>query len=81
MRLQNVVGALVNSKGMTKNSKLPYHVMHVVLASSFSATHTCQYPDCKSIFVKYSSLLNRSNSSVAKGIRCLFLIVTLFSAQ
>ena len=81
MRLQNVVGALVNPKGMTRNSKLPYRVTHVVLASSPSATRTCQYLDRKSSLVKYSALLNRSNSSATNDIRYLFLMVTLFKAQ
>ena len=81
MRLQNVAGALANPKGLTKNSKLPYRVTYVVFALSPLATCACQYPDRKSSLVKYSTLINRSNRTAAKGIEYLFLIVTLFNAQ
>jgi len=36
MRVQNVAGALVNLKGITKNSYEPYLVRQVVFSSSLS---------------------------------------------
>ena len=40
MRVQNVAGALVSPKGITKNSYEPYLVTHVVFGSSPSAILT-----------------------------------------
>jgi len=81
MRVQNVAGALVKPKGITKNSNAPYLVTQVVFASSPSAMRTCQYPDRRSSFEKYFALPNWSNKSAMSGMGYLFFTITLLRAR